>query len=87
MNGHLCDAKVLRDRQNLNEFMYAWFGSFVVVHVAAGVLPRPSKAKTSSVVQNKNKKQQQNRQRQQQQQQQQQQPFYPLRHRVFFPAR
>ena len=54
MNGHLCDAKVLRDRQNSNEFMYAWFGSFVVVHVAAGVLPRPSKAKTSSVVQNKN---------------------------------
>ena len=33
--------------------MYARFGSFVVVHVVAGVLPRPSKAKTSSVVQNK----------------------------------
>ena len=69
MNGHLCDAKVLRDRQNSNEFMYAWFGSFVVVHVAAGVLPRPSKAKTSSVVQNK--KQQQRQQEQQQQQQEQ----------------
>ena len=33
--------------------MYARFGSFEVVHVAAGVLPRPSKAKTFSVVQNK----------------------------------
>ena len=53
MNGHLSDATVLRDRQNSSEFMYTWFGSFEVVHVAAGVLPRPSKAKTSSVVQNK----------------------------------
>ena len=53
MNGHLSDTKVLRVRQNSSELMYARFGSFEVVHVAAGVLPRPSKAKTSSVVQNK----------------------------------